>query len=86
MLYNIVLVSAIHQHESAMGTHMGLNTGSIPGPGRFPGGGTGNPLQRSSQDNHMDRGALVWGETIVYRVAKSQTQLKRLSVQARMYN
>ena len=59
-----------------MGTHMGLNTGSIPGPGRFPGGGTGNPLQRSSQDNHMDRGALVRGETIVYRVAKSQTQLK----------
>ena len=29
----------------------------IPGLGRFPGGGNGNPLQYSCLDNSMDRGA-----------------------------
>ena len=43
------------------------NVGSIPGLGRSPGGGTGNPLQDSCQENHMDRGA--WQAT-VQRVAK----------------
>ena len=31
--------------------------GSIPGSGRFPGGGNGNPLQFSCLGNSMDRGA-----------------------------
>ena len=31
--------------------------GSIPGSGRFPGGGHGNPLQYSFLENPMDRGA-----------------------------
>ena len=31
--------------------------GSIPGSGRSPGGGNGNPLQYSSLENSMDRGA-----------------------------
>ena len=31
--------------------------GSIPGLGRFPGGGHGNPLQYSCLKNPMDRGA-----------------------------
>ena len=31
--------------------------GLIPGSGRFPGGGNGNPLQYSFQDNPRDRGA-----------------------------
>jgi len=30
--------------------------GSIPGSGRFPGEGNGNPLQYSCQDNPTDRG------------------------------
>ena len=47
--------------------------GSIPGLGRSPGGGHGNPLQYSYLENLMDRG--VWRAT-VHRVAKSQTQLK----------
>ena len=34
--------------------------GSIPGSGRCPGGGNGNPLQYSWLENSMDRGAL-WG-------------------------
>ena len=34
------------------------DTGSIPGSGRSPGGGTVNPLQYSCQDNPLGRG--VW--------------------------
>ena len=33
------------------------DTGSIPGLGRSPGGGNGNPLQHSCLGNPMDRGA-----------------------------
>ena len=33
------------------------DTGSIPGSGRFPGGGNGNPLQYSCLGNPMDRGS-----------------------------
>ena len=45
--------------------------GSIPGLGRYPGGGHGNPLQYSClEKNIMDRGAW-WA--IVYRVTKSWT-------------
>ena len=36
--------------------------GSISGLGRFPGEGNGNPLQYSSLDSHMDRGA--WWATV----------------------
>ena len=44
--------------------------GSIPGSGKSPGGGHGNPLQYSCLGNRMDRGA--WRAT-VHEVAKSQT-------------
>ena len=47
--------------------------GLIPRLGRSPGGGNGNPLQYSSQENPKDRGA--WQAT-VYSVAESGTQLK----------
>ena len=40
--------------------------GSIPGPGRSPGEGNGNPLQYSCLENPMEKG--------VHGVAKSQTQ------------
>ena len=35
------------------------HTGSIPGSGRSPGEGNGNPLQYSCMENHTDRGSLV---------------------------
>ena len=35
---------------------------SIPGSGRCPGGGCGNPLQYSCLENPMDRGA--WQATV----------------------
>ena len=53
------------------------DTDLIPGSGRSPGGGHGNPLQYSCLENPMDRGA--WLAT-VHRVAKSQTQLKPLGI------
>ena len=46
--------------------------GSIPGLGRSPGEGNGNPLQYSCLENPMDGGA--WWAT-VQGVSKSQTQL-----------
>ena len=46
--------------------------GSIPGSGRSPGEGNGNPLQYSCLENPVDGGAL-WAT--VPGVAKSQTQL-----------
>ena len=49
------------------------DSGSIPGLGRSPGEGNGNPLQYSCLENPMDRGA--WRAT-VHRVAKSWTRLK----------
>ena len=48
----------------------GRDAGLIPGSGRSPGGGLGNPLQYSCQEDSMDRGAW-WA--IVHRVTKSQT-------------
>ena len=46
--------------------------GSIPGSGRSPGEGNGNPLQYSCLENPMDGGA--WWAT-VHGVAKSRTRL-----------
>ena len=46
------------------------DVGSIPGPERSPGEGSGNLLQYSCLHNPMDRGAW-WA--IVHRVAKSWT-------------
>ena len=48
------------------------DTGSIPGLGKSPEGGHGNPLQYSCLENPVDRGA--WWAT-VHGVAKSLTQL-----------
>ena len=48
------------------------DAGSIPGLGRYLGGGNGNSLQYSSLENPMDRG--TW-RTTVHGVAKSWTQL-----------
>ena len=44
--------------------------GSIPGLGRSPGRGNGNPLQHSCLKNPMAKGAC---QTTVHQVAKSQT-------------
>ena len=54
----------------------------IPGLGRSPGGGHGNPLQCSSLENPMDRGAW-WAPAL--GVAKSQPQLSSGAL-PRMYS
>ena len=46
--------------------------GSIPGSGRFPGEGNGNPLQCSCLENFIDRGDW-WA--VICGVTKSWTQL-----------
>ena len=46
--------------------------GLIPGSGRSPGGGNGNPLKYSSLENSMERGAWQEPATPVYGVAKSR--------------
>ena len=53
--------------------NLSANTGQaglIPGLGRSPGEGNGNPLQDSCLENSMDRGA--W-RAIVHRVTKNWT-------------
>ena len=58
--------------------NMPVNTGDVgdvglvPGWGRSPGGGNGNPLQYSCLENPTGRGA--W-QAIVHRVTKSRIQL-----------
>ena len=51
--------------------------GSIPGLGKSPEGGHGNPLQYSCLENSMDRGA--W-RAMACRVTKGLTRLKLLSM------
>ena len=52
------------------------DAGLIPGLGRFPGEGNGNPLQYSCLGNPMDRGAL---QAIVHGVAKESDRTYRLN-------
>jgi len=49
------------------------DAGSLPGWRISPGGGNGEPLQYSYQDNPVNREAW-WA--VVHGVAKTQTQLK----------
>ena len=59
-------------HGSAVKILLPANAGdkgSIPGLGRSPGGGNGNPLQHSCLGNPMDRGA--W-RAAVHGVTKEQ--------------
>ena len=47
------------------------DAGLIPGPGRSPGGGNGNPLQYSCLENPLDRGA--WQATVHGHLKESDT-------------
>ena len=51
--------------------------GSIPGSGRSPGEGNGNPLQYSCQENPMDGGA--WWITVL-GIAKSRKRLSHFNM------
>ena len=56
--------------------HSAGDLGSIPGSGRVPGGGNGNPLQYSCLENPMVGGA--WQAT-AHGVAKSRTRLSNFT-------
>ena len=67
--------STNNRHACSKGKESACDAGdldSIPGLGRSPGGGHGNPLQYSCLENPMDRG--VW-RAIVHGVSKSRTRL-----------
>ena len=57
------------------------DTGSIPGSGKIPGGGNGNPLQYSCPGNPMNRG--VWQAT-VHGVAKESEMTSRLKSNSKL--
>ena len=59
-----------HSKESICNAGDTGDMGLIPGSGRSPGGGHGNPFRYSCLENPVDRRA--WWAT-VHRVAKSQT-------------
>ena len=80
------LFQIILKHEGFLGgsvvKNLPANTGaagdggSIPGSGRPPGGGHGNPFQYSCLENPMDRGA--WWAA-VHEVAGSWTRLSNFT-------
>ena len=83
-IYNTVLLTVNTDFPSgSAGKESTCNVGDtgdlglIPRSRRFPGGGHGNPLQYSCQENPMDRGD--WWAT-VHGVTKNRTQLKWLSL------
>ena len=63
------------------------DTGSIPGLGRSPGGGNGNPLLYSCLENLIDREA--W-RVMVHRLTKSRSEepsrLRSIGLQRVGYN
>ena len=63
-----------------MGKNLPVNVGDsglIPGSGRSPEEGNGNPLQYSCLGNLMDRGVVGY---IVHGVAKMLDRLQRLKI------
>ena len=68
VLHGASLVAQMVKNQPANAEIMG----SIPGLGRSPGEGNGNPLQYSYLENPMDRG--TW-QTVVHGVTKSWTLL-----------
>ena len=69
--FSILGTSLVAQTVKASAYNAG-DPGSIPGWGRSPGEGNGNPLQYSCLENPMDGGA--W-EATVHGVTKSRTRL-----------
>ena len=69
--YSLSWASLVAQMVNNLACNAG-DLGSIPGLGRLPGKGNGNPLSYSCLGNSMDREA--WWAT-VRGISKSQSQL-----------
>ena len=81
----IIDFSTVFSNKGSYGKGSACSAGDlglIPGSGRSPGEGHGNPLQYFYLEDPTDRGA--WKAT-VHRVAKSQTRLKWLSTRAKVF-
>ena len=74
MWYKYILADPGGSEDKASARNAG-DLGLIPGWGRSPGEGNGNPLQFSCLENPMDRGA--WQAT-VHGVANSWTRLSNI--------
>ena len=75
MVTTLTVFNSMDFPSGAYGKESACNArdpGSIPGLGRSPGEGHGNPLQYACLENSMDRGP--WWAT-VHEVTKSRTQL-----------
>ena len=72
--YKPLIASLVAQMVKKSSCNTG-DPGSIPGLGRSPGEGNGNPLQYSRLENPLDKGA--WWAT-VHGVSKSPTRLRDL--------
>ena len=70
--FQLIIKFVIIRGNSKASAHNAGDPSSIPGLGRSPGEGNGNPLQYSCLENSMDGGA--WWAT-VHGVTKSWTQL-----------
>ena len=71
-IHHYVYINILHNSDDrATACNVG-DPGSVPGSGKPPGEGNGNPLQYSCLGNPMDRGA--WWATL-HGVAKSETRL-----------
>ena len=69
-MWNMMILVALEVKNPPANAGDIRDVGSIPGMGRSPGGGHGNPLQYSCLENPMDKGAC---QATVHRVTKSQT-------------
>ena len=71
-IYHTVCLDFPSGSDGTVSVYNQGDPGSIPGLGRSPGEGNGNPLQYSCLENPMDGGA--WWAT-VHGVTKSRTRL-----------
>ena len=71
-MLSLIIASLVAQTVKTPLPAMLEDLGLIPGSGRSPGEGNGNPLKYSCLEKSMDRRA--WGVT-VHAIAESQTQL-----------
>ena len=82
LIYDTLLPDGASGKEPTCQWRRHKRCGLIPGWGRSPGGGHGNPLQCSCLENPMDEEAR---QATVHRAAKSQTRLKRLNIHTHRY-
>ena len=75
-IFTATNASLVAQTVKNLPAMQGIDLGSIPGLGRFPGEGNGYPLQNSCLGNSMDRGA--WRAT-VHGLTKNGMQLSDLT-------